>query len=146
MFLAVPLRQLVIKESNPKISEEEEEFLSELFNPDESKRYQKVWFAEQNQFVFCHANLGLSNIKIIDNKKRRIILTGLLDWEIARFFPKRWIFTKFYLSGGLGFDWNGKEGWNKWLAWLRMLLERMGYQAFPRELKEWEKNLFACLH
>ena len=89
--------------------------------------------------------MGPTNIKIMVNEKGRIKLTGLLDWEIARFFPKGWIHTKFYLSGGLGFDWDGEEGWTEWPARLGMLLERKGYQAFPRELKEWEKNLFASV-
>lgn len=118
---------------------------SKLLNPDESKDYEEIWGIEQNKFVFCHADLGPTNIKIMVNENGRIKLTGILDWEIAGFFPKGWIRTKFYVSGGLGFDWDGEEGWTEWPARLGMILERMGYQAFPKELKKWKKDHFTCV-
>lgn len=74
----------------------------ELLNPDESKYYEKIWGKEQNKFVFSHADLGPTNIRIMVNEKD-IYLTGLLDWEIAGVFPKRWICTKLHVLSGVGF-------------------------------------------
>lgn len=42
-----------------------------LLNPDESQVYEKIWGAEQNEFVFYHGDLGPTNIKIIVKKKKR---------------------------------------------------------------------------
>lgn len=86
----------------------EDELRSNLLNPNESKEYEKIWGAEQNKFVFCHADLGPTNIKIMVNEKGTH-LTGLLDWEIAGFFPKGWICTKLYISGGVNFDRDGAK-------------------------------------
>ena len=35
-------------------------------------------------------------------------VTGLLDWECDGFLPREWIATKFRVSGGLDFDWDGE--------------------------------------
>lgn len=116
---------------------------SNLLNPDESSEYEKIWGKVQNEFVFCHADLGPTNIKIMVNEKGGIHLTGLLDWEIAGFFPKGWICTKFYVSCGLAFDWDGEKGEAEWPMRLRMLLKKKGYQAFPHKQKTWSKDILS---
>lgn len=65
----------------------EDELFSNLLNLDESKEYEKIWGVEHNKFVFCHADLGPTNIKIMVNEKGTH-LTGLLNWKIAGFFSK----------------------------------------------------------
>ncbi len=120
----------------------EDILLSELLNPDESKEYEKIWGAEQNKFVFCHADLGPTNIKIMVNEKGTYV-TGLLDWEIAGFFPKGWICTKLYVSGGIGFDWNGEKGENEWPMRLRTFLGKQGYQTFHQDWKTWWKHIIS---
>lgn len=50
--------RLVLKSYPSTAISTENKLRSELLNPDESKEYEKVWGAEQNQFVFCHADLG----------------------------------------------------------------------------------------
>lgn len=56
--------------------------------PDESQVYEKIWGAEQNEFVFYHADLGPTNIKIMVNEDGKAHVTGLLDWEIAGYLPR----------------------------------------------------------
>lgn len=137
-FLA--LRPLI----GDEISKEDKLF-SNLLNPDESKEYEKIWGAEQNEFVFYHADLGPTNIKIIVNEKGTH-LTGLLDWEIAGFFPKGWICTNLYVSGGVSFDWEGEKDENEWPIRLRMLLKKKGYQAFPVEQMTWHKVIYSRVY
>ncbi|KAL4899580.1 hypothetical protein BDW74DRAFT_183536 [Aspergillus multicolor] len=52
-----------------------------------------------SQLVFCHLDLGPGTI-IVEN----VPVTGsirIIDWEIAGFFPRGWIRTKFRVSSGL---------------------------------------------
>lgn len=108
-----------------------------LVNPDESQEYEKIWGAEQNIFVFYHNDLGPTNIKIMVNGDTAKV-TGLLDWELAGYLPRGWISTKFYVAGGLRFDWDGENDEREWPVRLGRLLEKLGYPGFFNEYFQWE--------
>ena len=75
-------------------------------------------------------------------------LTGLLDLEIAGFFPKGSICTKLCVSGGLSFDWDGEKDENEGPIRLRTLLKKKFYQDFPNEQMTWFKDIygvFSCI-
>ncbi|KAL5337698.1 hypothetical protein BJX70DRAFT_368558 [Aspergillus crustosus] len=52
-----------------------------------------------SEFVFYHADLGPGNIIVEDTPRTGEI--GIIDWELAGFFPRGWIRTKFRSSRGL---------------------------------------------
>lgn len=109
-----------------------------LLNPDESQEYEKIWGAEQNTFVFCHNDLGPTNIKIMVNGDTAKV-TGLLDWELAGFLPRGWIVTKFYVAGGLFFYWNGGKDEREWPVRVGRFLEKLGHQGYLDEYNRWIK-------
>lgn len=122
----------------------EDNFLNKLLSPTESKAYEEIWGAKQNEFVFYHADLGPTNIKIMVNKDGKANMTELLDLENAGFLPKGWVSTKFYVSGGLSFDWDGENGQNGWPIRLgTVLIKQMGYPAFVKEWFKWYKDMKA---
>lgn len=121
----------------------EDRILGKLLDPAESQAYEKIWGVEQNKFVFYHADLGPTNIKIMVKDDGKAIVTGLLDWENAGYLPKGWVSTKFYVAGGLSFDWDGEKGENEWPIRLGMALIKMGYPAFVKEWSKWDKDMDA---
>jgi predicted unusual protein kinase regulating ubiquinone biosynthesis (AarF/ABC1/UbiB family) len=50
-------------------------------------------------FVFNHADLRPTNI-IVENKLNSGKV-GIIDFEIAGYFPQSWIRTKFWISSGM---------------------------------------------
>ncbi len=114
----------------------------DLLNPDEIRVYEKIWGVEQNKFVFYHADLAPTNIKVMVDEDGTANVTALLDWEIARYFPRGWISTEPHVSGGIGFDWNGEPGEMEWGSRLRIFLEAMGY---PSSADRWSKWIYANL-
>lgn len=135
------LRPLVKSDTIGAISQEDE-LISELLNPDESKEYEKIWGVEQNKFVFSHADLGPTNIKVMVNEEGANVV-GLLDWEIAGFFPKGWICTKPYITRGMDFWWNGEKGEDEWRIKLAARLRTMGYQAYPHNFDNWYEDIIS---
>jgi len=82
---------------------------SELLHPNHSHDYEKIWGAEENRFVFYHADLRPTNIKV-KLKDGKIEVTGILDWEVAGFLPRS------QLAGALiekGYK-NFAQEWQRW--------------------------------
>lgn len=101
---------------------------SGLVPPEKSREWERIWAAGQKEFVFYHADLGPSNIKV-KVEKGKIKVTGILDWEIAGYVPKGWIATKLVVGTGLDFDWDGNGGGEtKWRENLGHVLKGMGYE------------------
>ena len=106
-----------LQRSNPKTPLE----LRGLLDPSKSKEWEQIWGVEENKFVFYHCDLGPTNIKVeVQRGKARV--TGLLDWEGAGFLPRGWIATKFRVSGGLDFDWDGEGDETIWRVSLANIL------------------------
>ncbi|MBI0320629.1 phosphotransferase, partial [Streptomyces javensis] len=51
------------------------------------------------KFVFYHADLAPGNILVEEIPETGDV--GIIDWEVAGFFPRGWIRTKFRISSGL---------------------------------------------
>ena len=89
-----------------------------------------------SKFVFYHADLGPCNIIVEDKPKLGTI--GIIDFEIAGYFPRGWIRTKFRISSGMNLPVSSKE--EDPLCWRRqvqMALEIDGFEDFTKEWQEW---------
>ena len=124
-----------LQRSNPKTPLE----LRGLLDPSKSKEWEQIWGVEENKFVFYHCDLGPTNIKVeVQRGKARV--TGLLDWEGAGFLPRGWIATKFHVSGGLDFDWDGEGDETVWRVSLANILVEKGYKEFAHRWVKWKRN------
>lgn len=94
--------------------------LSKLLNLDESQTY-NIWSVEQTKFIPHHNKLRPMKIQIIINKDGKANVTGLLDWENARYLLTGGISTDNCISSELCFDWDDRKDKNKWLARLKAL-------------------------
>lgn len=109
---------------------------SELLHPDHSHDYEEIWGAEENQFVFYHADLGPTNIKV-KPEDGKIEVTGILDWEVAGFLPRGWVATKPLVSAGYDFEWDWDGNKTTWRSQLAGALIEKGYKNFAQEWQRW---------
>lgn len=107
-----------------------------LLYPEKSKEWEAIRGAEQNEFVFYHADLGPGNIKV-EIQMTEANVVGILDWEIAGYLPKAWIATKAAIGSGLDFGWDGAPGEQTWRAMLLQALVNMGHKEFGLKWVEW---------
>ncbi|POR35819.1 Uncharacterized protein TPAR_03986 [Tolypocladium paradoxum] len=92
------------------------------------------WGAE---FHFYHADLGPSNIMV----SAAGAVTGILDWELAGFFPRFWISTKPSVSPGLNFCPSVADSEDyEWRKMLRLSLEMKGFSRAADWYMEWTKT------
>lgn len=113
-----------------------------LLDPNKTKEWEPIWGVEENKLVFYHCDLGPTNIKV-EVQKGEPKVTGILDWEVAGFLPRGWIVTKFLVSGGLDFDWEGEgeEDESVWrLSLAEFLVEKKGYKGFANRWIKWKKK------
>ena len=91
-------------------------------------------------FLFFHADLGPTNIMISEDAE----ITGILDWELAGFFPKFWIPLKVGISAGylLDPDYVGTEkvARTAWALPLMRALMDSGFDSTDADLA-WYKGL-----
>lgn len=55
---------------------------------------------KDHRIVFTHGDLHQDNIMVEAGK-----ITGLIDWELAGWYPEHWDYVKFCYSGGAHRDW-----------------------------------------
>ncbi|KAF1916198.1 kinase-like domain-containing protein [Ampelomyces quisqualis] len=55
---------------------------------------------KDHRIVFTHGDLHQDNIMVKDGK-----ITGLIDWELAGWYPEYWDYVKFSCSSGAHRDW-----------------------------------------
>lgn len=80
-------------------------------------------------FVFYHADLGPGNIIVEDIPETGSV--GIIDWEIAGYFPRGWIRTKFLISSGLDLPSSVED--EHWWRWeVQEALGRRGFENFSR--------------
>ncbi|PGH13840.1 hypothetical protein AJ79_03408 [Helicocarpus griseus UAMH5409] len=72
------------------------------FSPESLQRICRGLGMDCANYVFYHADLGPGNIIVEDVPKLGTI--GIIDWEVAGFFPWGWIRTKFRLCSGMDFE------------------------------------------
>lgn len=82
-----------------------------------------------SRFVFYHADLGPGNIVVEDVPRSGTI--GIIDWEIAGYFPRGWIRTKFRISSGLDLPNPGVNKSYWWRSEVQKLLEKHGFEEGP---------------
>jgi hypothetical protein len=88
-----------------------------------------------SSFVFFHADLGPSNIIVEDKPKLGNL--GIIDFEIAGFFPKGWIRTKFRVSSGMDFSPSATDIPTWWRSEIQKALEANGFEDYSGSYMEW---------
>lgn len=87
-----------------------------------------------SEFVFYHADLGPGNIIVEDIPETGSV--GIIDWEIAGYFPRGWIRTKFLISSGLDLPSSVED--KHWWRWeVQEALGRRGFEDFSNEWESW---------
>jgi aminoglycoside phosphotransferase len=87
-----------------------------------------------SEFVFYHADLGPGNIIVESAPKTGSV--GIIDWELAGFFPRGWIRTKFRISRGLNLpDSVNDKHW--WRSEVQKLLGKHGFEDFSSQWTDW---------
>ncbi|PGH00864.1 hypothetical protein AJ80_09116 [Polytolypa hystricis UAMH7299] len=88
-----------------------------------------------SSFVFYHANLGPGNI-IVENEPM-LGTVAIIDWELAGYFPRGWVRTKFRLSGGLDFEPWITDNPTWWRSEVQKLLEINGFEDYSQAWLSW---------
>jgi hypothetical protein len=83
-----------------------------------------------SQLVFYHADLGPTNI--IVEEKPMSGRVGIIDFEIAGYFPRGWIRTKFRLSSGMDLSDSGNPKW-----WRSEIQKALGVDGFEDHHEAW---------
>jgi len=79
-----------------------------------------------SRFVFFHADLGPTNIIVEEEPVSRKV--GIIDFEIAGYFPKGWIRTKFRVSSGMDLSESATSEDPKW--WRGEVQKALGANGF----------------
>ncbi|KAI1906270.1 hypothetical protein LOZ61_006770 [Ophidiomyces ophidiicola] len=95
-----------------------------------------------SSLVFYHADLGPVNI--IVEAEPNLGNVGIIDWEIAGFFPRGWVRTKFHLSSGMDFDNDAVEDRHCWRRDVGSLLGDLGFESYAEEWQSWRANSRQC--
>jgi hypothetical protein len=80
--------------------------------------------------VFQHADLGPGNI-IVDGEH-----VGVIDWEIAGYFPKEWIRTKFHISWGINLPSSATDHTTRWRE--EVIKELKNNSGFEQCIDRWK--------
>jgi hypothetical protein len=86
-----------------------------------------------SKFVFYYADLGPGNIIVEDTPKTGTV--GVIDWELAGYFPRGWIRTKFRISSGLDLPATDKP--TAWRSGVQELLADNGFEHYAPEWLSW---------
>ncbi|KFY37316.1 hypothetical protein V495_07244 [Pseudogymnoascus sp. VKM F-4514 (FW-929)] len=87
-----------------------------------------------SHFVFSHADLGPTNIIVEDEPNSGRV--GIIDFEIAGYFPRSWIRSKFRISGGMDLSRSASDEPHWWRAEVQRAL---GADAFEDVVDAWVK-------
>ncbi|KAF2806043.1 uncharacterized protein BDZ99DRAFT_102759 [Mytilinidion resinicola] len=86
-------------------------------------------------FVFFHADLGPTNI-IVEHEPRSGQV-GIIDFEIAGYFPRGWIRTKFRISSGMDLSASATDYPTWWRASVQKALGAHGFENHTQVWMEW---------
>ncbi|QKX57940.1 uncharacterized protein TRUGW13939_05060 [Talaromyces rugulosus] len=110
---------------------------AENYDPQNLLRPCKLMGMDCSKFVFCHADLGPTNVIVEDVPTKGTV--GVIDWEIAGFFPRGWIRTKFRISSGLDLPESvgdlSSQQW--WRVEVQKLLGTRGFEDYSSEWQAW---------
>ncbi|KAL2812129.1 hypothetical protein BDW59DRAFT_155374 [Aspergillus cavernicola] len=107
----------------------------ENYDPQNLLKGCKLMGMDCSEFAFYHADLGPGNIVVEDIPKNGTI--GIIDWEVAGFFPKGWIRTKFRISSGLNLPDSVTDNQHWWRWEVQKSLEELGFQDYSSEWMSW---------
>ncbi|KAI1198913.1 hypothetical protein F5X97DRAFT_298108 [Nemania serpens] len=85
--------------------------------------------------VFCHADLGPTNIIVEDEPKSGKL--GIIDFEISGYFPRGWIRTKFRISGGMDLSASASTCPTWWRSEMQKALGDRGFEDYSQAWMEW---------
>lgn len=95
----------------------------------------KVIGMDCSKLVFQHADLGPTNIIVEAEPVTGKI--GIIDFELAGFFPRGWIRTKFRVSSGLDLTTTSDERATEWRKMVQIALEARGYEDYAQEFMKY---------
>ncbi|KFZ15621.1 hypothetical protein V502_05495 [Pseudogymnoascus sp. VKM F-4520 (FW-2644)] len=88
-----------------------------------------------SNFVFGHADLGPTNIIVEDEPDSGKV--GIIDFEIAGYFPRSWIRTKFRISSGMDLSPLAADNPHWWRAEVQRALGANGFDDAVEAWEEW---------
>ncbi|KAJ5543454.1 hypothetical protein N7535_005878 [Penicillium sp. DV-2018c] len=100
----------------------------EDFSPANLMRSCKEMGMDCEKFVFFHADLAPGNIIVEDIPETGVV--GIIDWEVAGYFPRGWIRTKFRVNSGLDLPDGVAESPWEWRSGVAKLLEVNGFEDY----------------
>ncbi|KAJ5543198.1 hypothetical protein N7535_005627 [Penicillium sp. DV-2018c] len=62
---------------------------------------------------------------------------GIIDWEVAGFFPRGWVRTKFRISGGLNLPDSATDIPQEWRSGVQKLLGAQGFEDYTSQFVSW---------
>lgn len=91
-----------------------------------------------SNFVFSHADLGPTNIIVEDESNSGKV--GIIDFEIAGYFPRSWIRTKFRISSGMDLSPLAADNPHWWRAKVQRALGTNGFDDAVEAWEEWQRG------
>ncbi|KAJ5142499.1 uncharacterized protein N7515_001286 [Penicillium bovifimosum] len=107
----------------------------EDFSPKNLQQGCELMGMDCSKFVFYHADLAPGNIMVEDVPETGAV--GIIDWEVAGFFPRGWIRTKFRVSGGLDLPDSVTDTPVEWRSGVQKLLETRGFEDYSSQYVSW---------
>jgi hypothetical protein len=84
-------------------------------------------------FILYHADLGPTNIMVSKNGN---VITGIIDWESAAYYPRFWVATKPVVASAFWLESTTIEP-KLWGELLGQALEAMGYKRLDTVYRNW---------
>jgi hypothetical protein len=89
-----------------------------------------------SSFVFFHADLGPSNIMVMDDPQSGRL--GIIDFETSGFLPRGWVKTKLRVSPGLGLSSAVTDTPpTYWRSEVQKALGPRGFEDYPEGYMKW---------
>ena len=89
-------------------------------------------------FVFNHADLGPTNIIVEDEPNSGKV--GIIDFEIAGYFPRSWIRTKFRISSGMDLSPLADDNPHSCRSEVQRALGADGFDDVVKAWEEWQRG------
>jgi aminoglycoside phosphotransferase (APT) family kinase protein len=87
-------------------------------------------------FILYHANLGPTNIIVSKNSN---VITGIIDWESAAYYPRFWVATKPIIASAFWLESTTIEP-KLWGKLLGQALEAMSYKRLDTIYRNWNNT------
>jgi hypothetical protein len=107
----------------------------EDYSPPNLQQGCKLIGMDCSKFVFYHADLAPGNIIVEDVPETGVV--GIIDWEVAGFFPRGWIRTKFPINSGLDLPDSATDNPTEWRSGVQKLLKKHGFEDHSSQWVAW---------